>query len=426
MVNYIINKRKEKMEKYKRVRGMHDILPDESKKWNLFEKEGRQISELFGFEEIKVPVVEEKGLFEKGVGEETDIISKEIYCFKDRKGRDIALRPEGTTPVVRAYIENQIYLKEKISRLYYYGPMFRYDRPQKNRYRQFYHFGVELFGGGNAYFDGEIINLLSSIFKKVNIENYYFSINSLGCLNCKLMYSEKLKNYFQNFKEQICDDCKVRLEKNPLRVLDCKNRNCKEISKNAPSVLDILCDNCKIHFEKVIEYLNDVNINFKIDKNLVRGLDYYTKTVFEAFVENGESAVAGGGRYDNLVQQLGGPDIPAVGFAIGIERIIPYIKQVKLEEPIYCIFIGEKAKLWGVKNLSILREYNIKIAFDFEDRDLSSHLKILNREKKKWCIIIGENEIQNNQIILKDMENGTQFLINEKDIVKEIKEKIKC
>jgi len=414
------------MEKYRKVRGMHDVLPDEGIKWNFFEKKAKEVCELFGFNQIKTPVVEEKNLFERGVGEQTDIVSKEMYVFKDRKGRELALRPEGTASVVRSYIENQLYLKEKISRLYYFGPMFRYDRPQKGRYRQFYHFGVELFGGKHPFFDGEVIYLLSSIFKKTGIKNYSFKINSLGCSECKLKYSEKLKDYFQNYKGQLCDDCKIRLEKNPLRILDCKNKNCREISKKAPEIEEILCNNCKKHFDKVIEYIKEMDIDFKIDKSLVRGLDYYTRTVFEVFIEGEENAVAGGGRYDNLVSQMGGPETPAVGFAIGVERIIPYIKDEKEDRAIYCVFIGEEAKLWGVKNLSKVREKGICLIFDYEERNLKNHLKIYNRENRKWCIIIGENEMKNNQVILKNMKSGQQFQISVENLLDGIKEKMKC
>lgn len=414
------------MEKYKKVRGMHDILPEDSKKWNFFEKIARETSELFGFDEIKTPVVEERGLFERGLGDTADIVSKEMYVFQDRKGRNLALRPEGTASVVRAYIENQMYLRKKISRVYYYGPMFRYDRPQKGRYRQFYHFGVELFGGKNPYFDGEVINLLSSIFEKGGLKQYIFVINSLGCTDCKIKYSEKLKEYFSKYREQLCDDCKIRLEKNPLRILDCKNNSCKEISKGAPPVSEILCNDCKTHFQKVTDYLESVNIPFRIEETLVRGLDYYTRTVFEVFIEGEENAVAGGGRYDNLVKQLGGPDIPAVGFAIGVERIIPYVKYTTTSDTIYCVFLGEEAKLWGIKKISPLRQQGIRVIFDYEDRSIKNHLKICDREKIKWCIIIGENELKKEEIILKNMEKGEQFTIKVQNIVNEIKEKIRC
>ena len=243
------------MGNFKKVRGMHDILPPESEIWKNVEKILRETVELYGFKEIKTPVVEEKSLFERSVGETSDIVMKEMYTFTDKKGRFLALRPEGTASVVRAYIEAQIYNKERISRFYYFGPMFRYDRPQKGRYRQFYQFGIELLGGAHPFFDGEVIKILDNLFKNLGIENFYFSVNSLGCNTCKKKYTEIVRNYFEKLKEDLCEDCKIRLEKSPLRILDCKNEECKEMIKNVSSPVENLCDECKAHFDKVNEYM---------------------------------------------------------------------------------------------------------------------------------------------------------------------------
>ena len=415
------------MEIITKLRGMRDILPEEVEKWQKIEKIFIEMCKLFGYREIRVPILESKNLFVRGIGDTTDIVMKEMYEFKDKKGRDIALRPEGTASIVRAYIENQIYNREKISRFYYYGPMFRYDRPQKGRYRQFHQFGVEVLGGRNPYFDGEVILLLNETLKKLEISDTTFLINSLGCKNCKVPYVSELKNQLIKISDSLCNDCKIRIEKNPLRIFDCKNEKCKSSLKNVPSIIDYLCENCKNHFELLVNFLSKNNINYKINSSLVRGLDYYTKTVFEVITEREDIAIAGGGRYDNLVNDMGGPDIPAVGFAAGIDRIIPLVKDDgKNEKVIYLIFLGENAK---VKGLEIIKKFiNEKISFetDYEDRKLSDYLRIASKNRRKWCIILGENEIDKGVIILKDMERGIQEEIKEEEIIEKIKEKLKC
>ncbi len=413
------------MEIFTKLRGMRDILPEEIGKWKKIEKIFIEMSELFGYREIRVPILESKNLFVRGIGSSTDIVMKEMYEFKDKKGREVALRPEGTASVVRAYIENQIYNKEKISRFYYYGPMFRYDRPQKGRYRQFYQFGVEVFGGKSPYFDGEVILLLNETLKKLEIIDITFLINSLGCKKCKELYVSELKNILLKNLNSLCNECKMRVEKNPLRVFDCKNENCKSFLKSVPSIIDYICEECKTHFEILINFLNKNNINYKIDNSLVRGLDYYTKTVFEVMTEREDIAIAGGGRYDNLVNDMGGPDIPAVGFAAGIDRIIPFIKNERENDRIiYLILLGEKAKVKGVEIIKKFIKEGICFEADYEDRKLSDYLRIASKNKKKWCIILGENEIEKGVIILKNMEKGVQEEIKEEEMIEKIKEKI--
>lgn len=415
------------MDTFTKLRGMRDILPDEIEVWKKIEQTFIEVSELFGFKEIRIPVLESKSLFEKGIGTDTDIVLKEMYEFKDKKGREIALRPEGTASVVRAYIENKIYEKRKISRFYYLGPMFRYDRPQKGRYRQFYQFGVESFGGKSPYFDGEIIQILNIVLEKLGLENFVFLINSLGCKNCKKDYIDEIRIYFEKNIDKFCDDCKLRIKRNPLRVFDCKNSSCKYTVENIPSILDFLCDECKKHFDILINFLKKFNVNFKINSGLVRGLDYYNKTVFEVFYKNENIAIAGGGRYDNLVREMGGPDVPAVGFAAGIDRIVPLLnqKEIEKEKSIYFIFLGEKARIKGFKIIRNLVENKIKVETDYEERSISEHLRIANKSGKKWCIILGENEMEKGVVIIKNMETGFQEEINEKEIVDVIKEKIK-
>ncbi|MCX7916535.1 MAG: histidine--tRNA ligase [bacterium] len=416
------------MEIITRLRGIKDILPDEIEKWKKIEQTFIEISELFGFKEIRIPIIENKFIFVKGIGTNTDIVMKEMYEFKDKKGREIALRPEGTASVVRAFIENKMYMKQKITKLYYYGPMFRYDRPQKGRYRQFYQFGVEIFGGKSPYFDAELINLLNIAFDKLGIREIIFLLNSLGCENCKDNYIKKIKGHLESNINKFCNDCKVRIEKNPLRIFDCKNISCKKTVEKLPSIIDFLCNECKEHFEKFIKLIEKFGIEYKIDPKLVRGIDYYTRTVFEVNFKNDEIAIAGGGRYDNLVRDMSGPDIPAVGFAVGIDRIVPLICDDKMikNDVVFLVLLGENARKKSFEIMKNLIENKIKFETDYEDRSLSEYLRVVNKTGIRWCMILGDNEIEKGVVILKDMQTGKQELIENNEIVNKIKERIKC
>lgn len=406
---------------------MHDILPEEISKWHFVEKVLGETVELYGYREIRTPIVEARALFERSIGSETDIVSKEIYAFKDRKGRDIALRPEGTASVVRAFIESGLNIGRKITRLYYYGPMFRYDRPQKGRYRQFYQFGVELLGGKHPFFDGEVVFMLHSIAEKLNIKSHYFLVNTIGCPDCKIKYSSIIKDYFSGKENYLCDDCKRRLAITPLRILDCKNPHCKQEVSYGPLIENVLCSECSSHFSRFEEYLKTHNIPYKVDRHLVRGLDYYTRTVFELYVENSENAIAAGGRYDTLVKELGGPDIPAVGFAIGMERFIPLVNyEIKEKKFFYLACIGEEAKIKGALIVNDMRSRGIPVETNYEENSLSAHLKTASNAGASWCIIIGENEIQKNEIIVKDMTSGRQINLPVNNYIKTIQELLKC
>lgn len=412
------------MDIYKKVRGMHDILPEETEKWQSTEEILVSIAKLYGYREIRTPIIEEQTLFERSIGTSSDIISKEIYCFQDRKGRNLALRPEGTASVVRAFIESESSYQKKITRLYYYGQMFRYDRPQKDRYRQFYQFGIELLGGAHPFFDGEIMEMLNLMVKKLNLTEYFFSINTLGCTQCKNRYTEIIKEQLSERRESLCPDCNIRLQTAPLRILDCKNSQCQDIGRTIPGITEILCEECRTHFEQVQEYLQKTGIPFKVQPNLVRGLDYYTKTVFELYIRDNENAIAAGGRYDTLVKDLGGPDIPSVGFAIGMERLISLLPNTDEKSPmvIYCIFMGREAKLKGIEIANSLRTSGLQTITDYEDRGLKAHLREANRNKAQWCIILGEFEMKKNEIILKDMLTGEQKTVSLNNYMEEIKE----
>jgi len=411
---------------YKKVRGMHDILPGEMEKWQFAEKALASTAQLYGYREIRPPVIEERSLFERSIGTSSDIISKEIYCFQDRKGRNLALRPEGTASVVRAFIESEMPRLRKITRLYYYGQMFRYDRPQKGRYRQFYQFGIELLGGTHPFFDGEVIAMLHDMVGKLCVSGHSFSINTLGCTECKARYTGIVKERLSGMRESLCPDCNVRLETAPLRILDCKNAECRETAKAAPGITEILCEECRKHFGRVQEYLREAGIPYRVQPELVRGLDYYTRTVFELYAPGDENAVAAGGRYDSLVKDLGGPDMPAVGFAIGMERLISILRDgaEKQSPAVYCIFMGKAAHLKGTGIINSLREAGIMTETDYEERGLKSHLKEADRAKAQWCVILGEQELAKNEIIVKNMVTGTQENVPLDDCAKKLEEMI--
>jgi len=410
-------------EQIKAVRGMRDILPEEVRIWQTVESIVFQTLEAFGFEEIRVPVVEELKLFQRSVGSFTDIVQKEMYVFKDKGDRILALRPEATASVVRAYLEHQLYTKRKITRLYYAGPMFRYDRPQKGRYRQFFQIGAEIFGGKSPYFDAELIVILAKIIEKLNVSNYVFETNSVGCDACKISYGMKLKQFLEPAKERLCQDCQTRLQGNVLRVLDCKVISCREIIKEAPVIQDVLCDDCRKHQENFYTTLDDNKIHYKKNPYLVRGLDYYTKTVFELKIGEEENAVAGGGRYDNLVSELGGPETPAAGFAIGMDRLCGLINlEVERKKEICVIFLGQHALQKGTAILNNSRVDGIKIVADYEQRPLKNHLKIADREGVKHILILGDNELQKQIFLYKNMSNGFQKEIKFSELSKFFKE----
>lgn len=396
-------------ETIKSVRGMRDILPEQTKQWKYVEKTSFDILEYFGFEEIRVPVVEELKLFQRSVGSFTDIVQKEMYVFKDRGERNLALRPEATASVVRAYLEHQLYTRKKITRLYYSGPMFRYDRPQKDRYRQFYQIGAEIFGGESPFFDAELILILSRILENLKVRQYVFEINSVGCNSCKLEYANKLQHYFSPFEDRLCQDCQIRLKNNVLRILDCKVVSCRQIIKDVPSMQDVLCDDCKKHQQTLYNALEDFKIPFRENKYLVRGLDYYTKSVFELKINNEVNAVAGGGRYNNLVSELGGPSVPACGFAIGMDRLCSLIfPEIKEDIEIFVFFLGEKALQQS--RIIVSREIveGIRLILDYTQRPLKNHLKIASKQGAEHVLILGENELEQNAILYKNMKNGSQ------------------
>jgi histidyl-tRNA synthetase len=384
----------------KALRGMKDIIED--KRFLKIFDTAREVAENYGYSYIETPILEETRLFKRSVGESSDIVNKEMYEFVDKGGNDVCLRPEGTAGVVRSFIEHKFDRLQTPKRFWYFGPMFRYERPQKGRLREFHQFGIESFGEESVWEDVLIIALASDIFKKLNID-YTLKINSLGCEKCMPKYKEKLISFLEKNKENLCEDCQRRITQNPIRTLDCKNQNCQAILKDAPKITDNLCENCQKDFEKLQEGLKALNISFEIDKHLVRGLDYYTKTTFE-FISNkigAKSAICGGGRYDRLVEMLGGKPTPGVGFAIGVERIIDLVEVEEKREGIYMGALIEEAIPFILKKATELREQ--KVYVEPKIKSLKAHLKAADKGNFKKALIVGEDELKNGKFFEKNL-----------------------
>ena len=404
---------------YKIPRGTFDILPSESYKWNFVMDAFRKVAEKYGYRQITTPVFEKSDLFERSVGDSTDIVQKEMYKFQDRKGRNFALRPEGTAPVVRSFVENNLLHQENGNRLYYMGPMFRYDRPQKGRYRQFYQYGVENFGSDHPYTDAEVIALGYSFMNELGLKDFTLEINSIGSANCSADHNAALVSYFEPQIDELCSDCKSRLVMNPKRILDCKVPSCKTIAQNAPSMLDYLDEECAEHFGKVQEYLTLMGIPFVVNPGIVRGLDYYSKTAFEYINNNlgAQSALGGGGRYDTLVEQIGGKPTTGIGFAGGFERLILSMEQEKLsfgEKPhpkVFIVSLGKEAEKAAIKLITELRRKGIATAFEVEKTSLNAQMKAAGKSGTEFTAILGDEELNSGKISLKNMKTGEQEMI---------------
>ena len=395
-----------------KLKGTRDILPKEVETWQYIEGTAKELFEKYGYKEIRTPVIESLDLFQRGVGETTDVVQKEMYNFEDKGGRKIALRPEGTAGVVRAYIENGLASEPSPIKLWYKMSMYRYENVQKGRQREFNQIGVELFGSDSYMADVEIIQMCNKFFEKLNIKDIELNINSIGCPECREKYKEALKEYIRPNLDKYCDTCKTRFEKNPMRILDCKEETCKKLNQNAPRILDYLCEDCKTHFENVKNALNELGISYKVDSNIVRGLDYYTKTVFEFVSKIDGLTVLGGGRYDGLAEELGGAKTPAIGFATGMERLIDVFKanniDLNLEKnmQVFVACLGDKANLFATKYVELLRDNGIYAEKDIMGRSLKAQLKYADKKKAKYVITIGDNEIESKKAPLKNMETG--------------------
>ncbi|MDW8799909.1 histidine--tRNA ligase [Clostridium sp. A1-XYC3] len=401
-------------------KGTKDVLPGDVYKWQYLEDKFRKISASFGCREIRTPVFEHTELFERGVGETTDVVQKEMYTFNDKAGRSITLKPEGTSPAVRAFVESSLYNEAQPTKLYYFTPVLRYENVQKGRLREHHQFGVEVFGAQEASVDAEIISLAMRVYKELGVKGIELNINSIGCPECRKKYNEALKQFLSKNYDDFCETCKTRFEKNPMRTLDCKVKSCKEIVKGAPLILDYLCDDCNDHFEKLKKYLTALEIEYKVDPLIVRGLDYYSKTVFE-IINNGIT-ICGGGRYDYLIQEVGGPSMPAMGFGMGIERTILTLEENGIEIPkesyidLYVAAMGDESKVEALTLINRLRERNIKCDCDHMNRSVKAAMKYANKIDARFIIVLGENELQTGIAKLKRMSDGEQFEINLKDL----------
>ncbi len=414
-------------------KGTRDILPSEIHRWQYVSRVFAGHCERFGYKEIRIPVFEHTELFQRGVGDTTDIVQKEMYTFDDKGGRSITLRPEGTAGVVRSYIENGMSSLPMPIKLYYDITAYRYENVQKGRYREFHQFGVEAFGAAGPEIDVEVISILYMFFEKLGLKQTGLNINSIGCPVCRSAYHEKLKDFFRPNLSHFCDDCKNRIEKNPLRIIDCKNEGCKRYIEGAPKLLDNLCDGCRSHFEGLKAGLDNLGISYSIDPNIVRGLDYYTKTVFEFVSENGGSqgTICGGGRYDGLVEECGGPATPGIGFALGVERLLMELDSqgVQIAEPpapdIYIATLGQKAVDFAQLLVYKLRGCNVRAETDLMDRSLKAQMKYADKKGFAYTIVLGDDEIEAGKGVLKDMRTGDQKDVSLDSIVDRLKNQAK-
>lgn len=439
-------RRKKQVDKLKRVRkkttpvqavkGMRDILPQEWFVWNHILDISEKLCRDFGFGKIEVPILERTELYERGVGQVTDIVEKEMYSFKTRGGDEVSLRPEGTAGIVRAYVENGMSKWSQPTKLYYTGPMFRCEKPQAGRYREHHQFGFEVFGSECPVVDAQVIYLAWKIFQKIGIKDISIQINSIGCEECRSNYKKLLVDYYEMKISKLCVDCKKRLLKNPMRLLDCKEDKCMQVSLSAPQIIDYLCEDCHDHFKNVLEFLDELELPYVLNPNLVRGLDYYTKTVFEIWPnseesESRQSSFGGGGRYDDLVRYLGGEDTPATGFSFGIERVAEKIlkdgfsPKAKLTKKVFLIQLGNAARKKVLKLFDKLIDSNISTGESVGRGSIKSQLKMANKLNSKLALIIGQKEAMDDTVIIRDMESGMQEIVIMEKAVAEVKRRLK-
>ena len=424
------------------LRGMQDILPEKMRYWDHVIKKIVELSESYGFKKIMLPIIEKRELFERATGITTDVVEKQMYQFRDRAGNQVVLRPEFTPGVARAYIEHGMFSLPQPVKLFYFGPLFRYERPQAGRYRQFYQFGLEVIGSEKSVIDAQLILFSQTLFNNLDLK-INIQVNSLGCLECRKPYRSKLVSYFKHKRRWLCPDCHRRLIKNPLRILDCQKGSCQKLIQRAPQLVDSLCDDCQDHFVKTLEYLDEANVVYSLNPYLVRGLDYYTRTVFELWPDRSQtdkknnnlfgsqSALGGGGRYDNLIEGLGGRSTPASGLACGIERIVEEIKIQKVKVPkvrppqIFIAQIGEKASRRALKIFNELRQEKFKLAENFAKDSLKVQMEIAHKLGVKLTLIIGQQEALDKTVIIRDMNTGNQEIVDQDKVAKELKKRLK-
>lgn len=407
------------------IKGTKDILPREAKKWQRVESVTKRILELYSYKEIRTPVFEATELFEKGTGQTTDIVIKEMYTFKDKAGRSLTLRPEYTPSVARSIIENRLYLQPEPLRFYYMGPMFRYDKPQKGRYRQFHQLDIEVFGEEDPALDAEIVEMANYLLRELKVSDTENLVNSVGCKKCRPSYIKDLRSSAEKVRHDLCEDCQRKVDLNPLRIFDCKIETCREVAKTFPKITDYLCQDCKEHFTRFCDYLAFYGIKYKVEPRLVRGIDYYTKTTFEIVSSKlgAQNAVIGGGRYDDMMKDFGGPDLCAIGFAMGLERLISVVPFTEEKgEFLYLAYLGDESKRAGMKAVQFLRKEGVECLIEYKERSIKSQMSRANKLGAAWVLIIGEEEVKEKKYKLKKMASGLQVEGTQDEILKIIRE----
>lgn len=411
--------------KYRAPRGTVDVLPEKAIKWKYLRKIAFELFENYGYKEIVTPTFEQTELFTRSIGELTEIVQKEMYTFLDRKGRSITLRPEATAPVVRAYLERNLFNLPLPVKLFYFGPMYRYERPQAGRYREFWQLGIEAIGSANPMLDAEVISLLVHYLNLVGLKQIELHINSMGCKKCRLDFIASLRTYLEPLKDKFCRDCQGRSELNPLRVFDCKKESCFKLLSLAPTINNFLCKECEEHFNALKTFLEKINVAFKINPFLVRGFDYYTRTTFEVRspLLGAQNALGGGGRYDNLVEEFGGYPTPAIGFALGLERLLLAIEKenIKLEKDLkiflFLASMGKKPRLYAFELLNKLRKENISCEMDYDEKSLKAQMKLADRLGSRYVLFIGENELNKKSLTVRNMKSKEQFEVLVQDVL---------
>jgi histidyl-tRNA synthetase len=412
--------------KIQSIRGVKDILPGEIEKWQWVESVAHRVFSRYGFKEIRIPIFEKTPLFSRSIGETTDIVEKEMYTFSDRGGEQITLRPEGTASVVRSYIEHKMYNPPSVVKVYYLGPMFRYERPQAGRFRQFYQIGVEAMGTDSPLVDFEVMTMLMEFFTQLGLKELRLEINSLGCPDCRPQYREILKTEIRKHLSELCANCNQRYERNPLRVLDCKVERDREIAKTLPKTGDHLCDTCRDNFAEVQSMLDATQTPYRLNPQLVRGLDYYTRTTFEVTSDSlgAQNAVCGGGRYDSLVEDFEGPSTPCFGFALGMERLISILNfdgNVFSKPDLFVVCLGDEARNHSLKMIHELRAAGVSVERDYECGSIKSQMRKANKMECRFALVLGENEIKSGKYVLKEMATGNQTEIPSASLLDEIK-----
>ena len=414
-------------------RGTKDILPGQVDAWLYVEGKIRDICSRYGYKEIRTPMFEHTELFHRGIGEGTDVVDKEMYTFTDKGNRSITLRPENTASAVRAYLQNKLYAEASLVKLFYIGSMFRFDRPQAGRMREFHQFGIEALGEANPAVDAEIILLAIDFLESLGLKDLELRINSVGCPKCRAEYRKKLQEFFGDKLDTLCGDCKKRFDKNPMRILDCKADADKEFMKDAPKITDCLCDECREHFDGLQKHLSSIGVEYQLDSRLVRGLDYYTKTAFEIKYAplGAQSAVAGGGRYDGLIEEIGGNPTPAVGFAVGLERVLIALeKQGLIPEfdtgtDAFVVALGESTAVPAFQLLTRLRRAGLRAGMDYAGRSMKAQMKQASKANARFALILGEDELRENSVVCRDMEKSEQVKISSDEIVEKLMSEVK-